>query len=300
MVESREEAVFGYRDCLAALKHGLWEDASKLLSIHGAKISTEKMGRFVNPARYHLHFFECALCGHHAARLTTDELVDGNWEQQPRMGEAFWGTPGTQPSQVSKLAETPRAFLRLFSEFRVPRINRVSMLGSIIAVCLVVTLGTIAAVYRRNRLEKEATAASHTLRSRLLLEASVLSRQPERALAYLAKAMRLTLDGEKKAYNEYDRTSCAAWITMTLTSHAWRLPGGSAVQKNGSPGEMRLEHRGDIYSAVFSSDGRRVVTSTADRMIRVWDFETGIVGSPMLHVHEFAASSKVAIKNIFI
>jgi hypothetical protein len=157
LVQSREEAVFGYRDCLAALKHGLWEDATKLLAIHGANISMERMGCFVTPARYHLHFYDCGKCGYPAARLITDEMVDGNWEQQPRMGEALWGSVAAQPPLPSKLAETPQAYLRLSSKLREKlqgwvaddegnvRINHVSILG-IIAVGLMLTLGIIVAM----------------------------------------------------------------------------------------------------------------------------------------------------------
>jgi serine/threonine protein kinase len=116
VVESKEEAIFGYRDCMAALRYGLWQDAAKLLSIHGAKYAVENGSRFVTPARYHLHFFECELCGDHAARLTSDEKVNGKWEQQPKFGEVYWGTSTQRPSQPWRTAAAPRAYFRVLAE----------------------------------------------------------------------------------------------------------------------------------------------------------------------------------------
>lgn len=144
LVQSREEAVFGYRDCLAALEHGLWQDATKLLAIHGTNISMERMGLFITPARYRLHFYECGLCGNHAARLTSDEMVGGNWEQQSRMGEAFWGSVALQPSLLSKLAQAPQTCVLLSSELRENvRINRLSITGIIAAGLILLWLAAI-------------------------------------------------------------------------------------------------------------------------------------------------------------
>jgi hypothetical protein len=114
-VKTREEVIFGYRDCMAALKHHLWQEAAKLLSIHGIGSVSEYNNRLITPARYHLEFFECAVCSHHAARLTTDELIEGNWEQQDRYGEAYWGNLAFTTFRA-KLAAAPAAYLRVFPE----------------------------------------------------------------------------------------------------------------------------------------------------------------------------------------
>ena len=45
-----------------------------------------------------------------------------------------------------------------------------------------------------------------------------------------------------------------------------------------------MQHDGPVNSAVFSSDGRRVVTASNDTMARVWDAATGKpLGAPMKH-----------------
>ena len=37
---------------------------------------------------------------------------------------------------------------------------------------------------------------------------------------------------------------------------------------------FRLEHKSDVYFGAFSSDGRRVVTTTADGMAWIWEVAT--------------------------
>ena len=50
------------------------------------------------------------------------------------------------------------------------------------------------------------------------------------------------------------------------------------------PLEQFLPHHGRVTSAVFSSDGNRVLTGTADGAARIWDVQTGkVVGKPMNH-----------------
>jgi WD40 repeat protein len=45
-----------------------------------------------------------------------------------------------------------------------------------------------------------------------------------------------------------------------------------------------MKHEGDVGSALFSSNGQRVVTASADRTARVWDAATGEdIGEPMKH-----------------
>lgn len=102
---SREEVFFGYRDCMAALKHRLWEEAAKLLSMYGEELLPKFRERsFSLSIRYDISFFECRACGHHAARLTADDMIENRWEKQAKFEEAYWGTDG--PTASSRTALT--------------------------------------------------------------------------------------------------------------------------------------------------------------------------------------------------
>jgi hypothetical protein len=116
LCKSREDVIFGYRDCLAALKHGLWQDAAKLLSLYGAEYVSEYGSRFITPSRYHVSFFECTLCGHHTARLTTDEMVAGRWEEQIKFAEAYWGNITTRPPLLSVLVAFVKTYPKMLPE----------------------------------------------------------------------------------------------------------------------------------------------------------------------------------------
>src|SRR5262249_34524888 len=83
LCSTREEGFFGQHDCMAALRHRLWEDAAKLLSIYGEeRLESRKTGilLLLPPAMYCISFFECTTCGHHAARLTAEDLIHGKWQ----------------------------------------------------------------------------------------------------------------------------------------------------------------------------------------------------------------------------
>jgi hypothetical protein len=86
-----------------------------LLSIHG--FERRDSSQLITPARYQLNFFECSLCSHHAARLTTDEIVDDKWVRQAQFGEVYWGSVTERPSVLSILVAAPKAYLRIFPEF---------------------------------------------------------------------------------------------------------------------------------------------------------------------------------------
>src|SRR5207253_4796081 len=97
---SREEVFFGYRDCMAALKRRLWQDAANLLSIYGEEHYSKYRERMISPSiRYHIAFFECAACCHHAARLTADEMIERRWEEQTKYEETYWGSAVTASSR---------------------------------------------------------------------------------------------------------------------------------------------------------------------------------------------------------
>jgi serine/threonine protein kinase len=59
-------------DCLAALKENLWDDAAKLLSMHGELFSPRtKVSAPV--VRYYLDFYTCRICGDESALLTNED-----------------------------------------------------------------------------------------------------------------------------------------------------------------------------------------------------------------------------------
>jgi WD40 repeat protein len=51
-------------------------------------------------------------------------------------------------------------------------------------------------------------------------------------------------------------------------------------------------HEGGVWSAVFSPDGRRILTASTDGTARLWDAETGAPG-PVLRGHEGPVRSAV-------
>jgi serine/threonine protein kinase len=101
--KNREDVIFGYRDCLAALKNGLWQDAAKLLSIYGVKFVSE-FDYLITHIGYYLGFFECSTCGHHVARLASYEFMEGLGEEQTMFHELHWGSITPDLSSVSFLA----------------------------------------------------------------------------------------------------------------------------------------------------------------------------------------------------
>ena len=83
-VTSTSEIVQGYRDCVAALKENLWEDAAKLLCVHGSH-----QAAVYTCIRYSLEYFECAFCADQAARLSAADLVNSKWMARERHGIAY-------------------------------------------------------------------------------------------------------------------------------------------------------------------------------------------------------------------
>ena len=52
------------------------------------------------------------------------------------------------------------------------------------------------------------------------------------------------------------------------------------------------EHDGPVVAACFSPDGRRVVTASRDKTVRIWDVESGkLVSEPLLHKKEIESAS---------
>jgi hypothetical protein len=82
------------------------------------------------------------------------------------------------------------------------------------------------------------------------------------ALARLSKALRL----------DAQSMPAISWATSLLERRFWWFS------------RVRMQHTGGVISAVFSPDGRRVVTASFDKTARVWDAESRKpVGVPLAH-----------------
>ncbi len=88
--KDRAEVIYGYSDCMAALKHGLWQEAVKLLAIHGREFNAAYANTLIAPARYSLDFFECSLCADHAARLCYEDRHADAWRARESYFLAYW------------------------------------------------------------------------------------------------------------------------------------------------------------------------------------------------------------------
>jgi serine/threonine protein kinase len=75
-VNSKTEVMIGYSDCISALQQGDFEDAAKLLTVHGSQ-NAEIYG----VTRYTLEFWECRVCGDHSALLTTEAFDNLKWKR---------------------------------------------------------------------------------------------------------------------------------------------------------------------------------------------------------------------------
>ncbi|HKM66754.1 MAG TPA: serine/threonine-protein kinase [Candidatus Acidoferrum sp.] len=143
-VKSKAEVVLGYRDCLKALETSFWEDAAKLLCIHGAEFTSMYASRSIDcPLRYSLEIFECGTCVQRAARLTTDESSDQRWLTRPEFVQANQGADNQEARLLQRFAALPRRILficlDLFKEIlKVPFNAKVAAFT--VASCLILAL----------------------------------------------------------------------------------------------------------------------------------------------------------------
>jgi len=114
--KDKAEVVYGQRDCMSALQYGLWQDAAKLLAIHGREIVSEYGNDLLAPARLCLDFFECDTCCDHAACLTTEERVNGSWKRQPRYYQAYWKGSTTGPGLLRWVRKSFKDVFRVLTE----------------------------------------------------------------------------------------------------------------------------------------------------------------------------------------
>jgi serine/threonine protein kinase len=140
-VKSNAEVVLGYRDCVAALQSSFWEDAAKLLCIHGAEYTSPYASRSIErPLRYNLEFYECGTCVQRAARLTTDGLVAESWLTRPEFVQANQGAKNQTATSFRTIVRIPRRMFficqDLLRETRKIRFNeRVAAFS--VAACLI-------------------------------------------------------------------------------------------------------------------------------------------------------------------
>jgi len=85
-------------DCLAALKENLWEDAAKLLSMHG-ELFSPKTKTDLPLIRYYLDFYACRLCGAEIAMLTTEDGVGGVLKPREEYAGAYKVKSGVATKQ---------------------------------------------------------------------------------------------------------------------------------------------------------------------------------------------------------
>ncbi|MBM4040625.1 MAG: hypothetical protein FJ290_19130, partial [Planctomycetes bacterium] len=123
--------------------------------------------------------------------------------------------------------------------------------------------------WRRVRVEQARTEEQRRLAVRTLVRSDFLigieyaeRGDPRVALAHLARALR------------NDQSNCpAATRILSLVSAGMEVPVTDPIR-----------HEGAVNSAVFSPDGKRIVTASGDSTARVWDAQTGRpLCEPMKH-----------------
>jgi hypothetical protein len=104
----------GFSDCVAALEQNLWEDAVKLLFLHGDETSPTITNTLVSPPiRYHLDFFECQPCNHQCARVTVEHKSAEEWVRRVEQFEARKLSKSLAPARAlrARVADTLHALL---------------------------------------------------------------------------------------------------------------------------------------------------------------------------------------------
>lgn len=83
-VTSNTEIGWGLNDCIAALQDGCYEDAAKLLTVHGAENAV-----VYAVIRYNLEFWECRKCLDQSALLITEEKIGPKWRRNNIYYESY-------------------------------------------------------------------------------------------------------------------------------------------------------------------------------------------------------------------
>jgi serine/threonine protein kinase len=104
-VTSNAEINWGFSDCIAALREGYYEDAAKLLTVHGAQNAV-----IYSVIRFNLEFFECNKCGDQRAALMVEEKFGSKWVPRERYQESYKHADGKAVPVVSASREYANIF----------------------------------------------------------------------------------------------------------------------------------------------------------------------------------------------
>lgn len=83
-VTANTEIVMGFNDCVAALREGIFEDAAKLLCVHGSE--TEAIYTVI---RYNLEFWECPKCLDQSALIIIEDRFVQRWQRRNEYFESY-------------------------------------------------------------------------------------------------------------------------------------------------------------------------------------------------------------------
>jgi serine/threonine protein kinase len=83
-VSTKTEIAVGLSDCLAALREGNFEDAAKLLTVHGSQVPLS-----YSVIRYNLEFWECRRCLDRSALLKSEDLFEEKWKRRDEYFESY-------------------------------------------------------------------------------------------------------------------------------------------------------------------------------------------------------------------
>lgn len=124
----KAEVMWGRNDCMAALKHGLWEEAAKVLELHG-KESFSPYTKLFAPTRFCLDFFECDTCRDHGARLIAEDREDNEWSPREAYFEAYWQESQRRPRLLfGYLGHVLKHILRVLAEMKRIRVSAKAIL----------------------------------------------------------------------------------------------------------------------------------------------------------------------------
>ncbi|MGC1620416.1 MAG: serine/threonine-protein kinase [Candidatus Acidiferrum sp.] len=83
-VSTKTEIAVGLSDCIAALREGSYEDAAKLLSVHGTETPVS-----YSVTRYILEFWQCRRCLDRSALLIIEDLLEERWKRRDTYMESY-------------------------------------------------------------------------------------------------------------------------------------------------------------------------------------------------------------------
>jgi tetratricopeptide (TPR) repeat protein len=145
---------------------------------------------------------------------------------------------------------------------QVRRARNVAIVMGVLFILAVI--GVVFAFIQFRQAKNQEHIAKYTLANSYFLQATRLVEEDraDKALSFFAQAVRLT-----------GHRASATWIATLLTQRNWLF----------SKSEPMCHER-PVYSARFSPEGTRVVTTSGDNSAQVWDPATGkAISEPMRH-----------------